>query len=92
MAVTGLMDPVLGFAILQRHLLTGEEKGVIWGRSTGMVKRQENTACKLNGFNLFSLSKERLRDDIVTVYRYLHGENIFDNYGFFSPTDKDITR
>lgn len=91
MSVTGLMDPVLGFAILQRHLLTGEEKGVIWGRNTGMVKRHENTACKLR-FNLFSLSKERLRDDIITVYKYLHGENIFDNYGFFSPTDKDITR
>lgn len=49
------------------------------GRVTGMVKRQENKDYKLNEFNLFSLSKERLGDDIITVYKYLHGENTFDD-------------
>lgn len=40
---------------------------------------QKNKDCKFNEFNLFSLSKERLTDDIITVYKYLHGENTFDN-------------
>lgn len=57
-----------------------------------MVRGQENKDCKFNEFNLFSLSKERLTDDIITVCKYLHGENTFDNYGFFSSTDKDITK
>lgn len=57
-----------------------------------MVRGQENKDCKFNEFNLFSLSKERLTDDIITVYKYLHGENTFDNQGFFSSTDKDITK
>lgn len=57
-----------------------------------MVRGQENKDCKCDEFNLFSLSKERLTDDIITVYKYLHGENTFDNQGFFSSTDKDITK
>lgn len=44
-----------------------------------MVKGQQNKDCKLNELNLFSLSKEKLRDDIITVCKYLHGENTFDN-------------
>lgn len=79
MAVTTLMGPILRSAILWSNLETGEGRGEIWGRSTGVVKGQEIKVCKLNEFNLFSLSKERLRHDITTVYKYLHGENTFDN-------------
>ncbi|EMP24258.1 Sideroflexin-5 [Chelonia mydas] len=38
----------------------------------------------------FSLTKRRLRDDLITVHKYLHKEQIFNN-GLFSLAKKDKT-
>lgn len=72
--MTILKSPVPGFTDLWNRLQSGEGRGTIWGRSMGMVKGEENKDYKLNAFNLFSLPKERFRDDIITLSKYLHEE------------------
>lgn len=36
--------------------------------------------------------KRRLREDLITVYRNLHGENIQVTKGLFNPVEKSIKR
>lgn len=42
--------------------------------------------------NLSSLSKTRLRGGLITMYRYLHGENILGTKGLFNLVEKSIRR
>lgn len=46
----------------------------------------------LKELNLSSLSKRRLRGELITVYRYLHGENTVGTKGLFSLVEKSIER
>lgn len=46
----------------------------------------------LKEHNLSSLSKRRLRGDLITVYRYLHGENTVGTKGLFNLVEKSIKR
>ena len=47
---------------------------------------------RLSNLDLYSLGKRRLRGDLITMYRNLHGENIQDTKGLFNLAEKGITR
>jgi len=70
-ATSGLLCPVLGYPVQERHRHTVDSST----KGARMMKGLEHLSCKerLRELGELSLEKRRLRGDLISVYKYVKG-------------------